>query len=280
MNSSEFTWLASDATKMHGVRWSPDTPIKAVICIVHGLGEHSGRYRTLAEYLTARGFEVVSFDLRGHGLSAGQRGHAPSFQKILQDIDTFMADAAGIDSTKPLFLLGHSMGGTLVANYSMAYQTKFAGVIVSSALFQPAFTPPKWKLTLARLLRGFWPSLSLSNEIDDSLLTRDRVSRQQRKKDSLVHDRISVSMGAGLLDLGQELLDQVGEVDFPLLVMHGDADQITSHHASAEFAKKAGSECTLRIWAGLYHELYQEPERAEVFSFLSNWMDQQLSLKN
>lgn len=278
MNNSEFTWLASDATEMHGVRWSPVIEAKAVICIVHGLGEHSGRYLAMAEHLTSCNFEVVSFDLRGHGLSAGRRGHTPSFQQMLQDIDTFISGAAAIDSSKPLFVLGHSMGGTLVANYSMLHKMKFVGVIVSSALFQPAFEPPKWKLRVANLLRNFWPSLLLSNEIDDALLTRDLDMQKQRCADVLVHDRISVFMGAGLLELGQKLLDKVSDVSFPLLVMHGDADQITSHLASVEFAKRAGRQCTVRIWTGLYHELYQEPERAEVFTYLTHWMDQQLAL--
>ena len=171
---SDIEWLASDGMPMHAVRWQPDSEPIMVVCIIHGLGEHSGRYANMAEYYTSRGIEVVSFDLRGHGKSGGQRGHSDDFQQIIRDIDQFLYKASGIDIEKPHFIYGHSLGGTLTIKYALSHLGQFKGVILSSPLFKPTLEPPKWKLMVGRLVHSFWTNLSFSSAIDPRFLTRVR----------------------------------------------------------------------------------------------------------
>ncbi len=273
---SETRWLASDGMPMHAVRWQPDDEPVMVVCLIHGLGEHSGRYQDMVEYYTSCGIEVVSFDLRGHGKSGGQRGHSDDFQQIIRDIDRFLYKASGIDIGKPHFIYGHSLGGTLTIKYALSHPGQFKGVILSSPLFKPTFEPPKWKLMLGRLVQSFWPTLSLSSAIDPRVLTRDKVLLESRMTDTLMHGKISAKLGTQMLNEGQRLLEEASLVNFPLLVMHGDADGLTSHQASALFAKRAGPKCTLKIWQGFYHELHHEPEKQEVFNYCIDWMKRAL----
>ncbi|MEW5007856.1 alpha/beta hydrolase [Cycloclasticus sp. 46_83_sub15_T18] len=273
---SEIQWLASDGTQMHAARWQPDAEPKMVLCLIHGLGEHSGRYSAMAEYFAGFGIEVVSFDLRGHGKSAGQRGHSDDFSLMIADVRDFLKQASVVDLDKPHFIYGHSLGGTLAIEYALSHTGQYKGVILSAPLFKPAFEPPQWKLTLGRWLQSVWPRLSLSNEVDRRALTRDEVVLELCEDDPLVHDRISAKLGTQMLEAGEKLLQDVQKVDFPLLMMHGDADGLTCHKSSTMFAEQSGQHCTLKLWDSFYHELHHEPGKEDVFNYTIDWMKRQL----
>ncbi len=274
---SETQWDACDGTRMHAVRWQPSAEPIMVVCLIHGLGEHSGRYETMAEYYALYGIEVVSFDLRGHGKSGGQRGHSDDFSQIIKDIDRFLNQASKIETSKPLFIYGHSFGGTLAIKYALSHPGEYSGVILSAPMFKPAFEPPRWKVTLGRWLQSIWPTLSLSNEVDVNALTRDKALLAHFNNDPLNHDRISAKLGTQLLAEGERLLAEASVVDFPLLMMHGDADELTCHKASTLFSEQAGQQCTLKIWDDFYHELHNEPEKEDVFDYCIKWMRGKLS---
>lgn len=273
---SEIQWKASDGTKMHAARWRLNAEPKMVMCLIHGLGEHGGRYSHMAEYFASLGIEVVAFDLRGHGRSEGQRGHCDDFQLMVSDVDEFLNRASVVDLDKPHFIYGHSLGGTLALKYALHHSGQYKGVVVSAPLFKPAFEPPKWKVTLGRWLQSIWPTLSLSNEVDVSTLTRDAEVLARCEMDPLVHDRISAKLGTQMLEAGEELLLDVRKVGFPLLMMHGDADGLTCHKSSVLFSERAGEHCTLKIWEDFYHELHHEPGKEDVFNFTLDWMKRQL----
>jgi alpha-beta hydrolase superfamily lysophospholipase len=273
---SDTQWLASDGTKMHAVRWSPDVPPKMMVCIIHGLGEHSGRYAHMAEYYASFGVEVVSFDLRGHGKSGGQRGHCDDFQQLIRDIDRFLNQVSKVDLDTPCFIYGHSLGATLVLQYALTHPGKFKGVIVSSPMLKPAFEPPKWKVILGRKIQSIWPTLSLFNEVDINTLSRDKDVLRKHEEDPLTHDRISARLGTQMLEAGEQLLKDVSPVSFPLLMMHGDDDKLTSYKATTLFSTGAGDLCTLKIWEGFYHELHHEPKKEEVYNYCLGWMERQL----
>jgi len=273
---SEIQWIASDGTNMHAVRWQPDTEPKMVLCLIHGLGEHSGRYSPMAEYFANFGVEVVSFDLRGHGKSAGPRGHTDDFSLMVADIAEFLNQASIIDLDKPHFIYGHSLGGTLALKYALSHTGQYKGIVLSAPLFKPAFEPPKWKIVLGRWLQSWWPSLSLSNEVDRQTLTRDKSILELCELDPLVHDRISAKLGTQMLEAGEQLLQDVKEVSFPLLMMHGDADGLTCHKSSVMFAEQSGQACTLKVWRDFYHELHHEPGKEDVFDYTIDWMKRQL----
>lgn len=276
MKCTETEWLACDGTPMHAVRWHTVGEPAMVVCLIHGLGEHSGRYTNMAQYYVSQGVEVVSFDLRGHGKSGGQRGHSDDFQQMLRDIDRFLYKASAIDVEKPHFIYGHSLGGTLAIKYALSHSGEFKGVILSAPMLKPAFEPPKWKVLLGRYLQLIWPRLSLSNEVDINALTRDKALLDSYKNDPLSHDRISAKFGTQLLEQGEQLLEEASVVDFPILMMHGNADELTCHKASTIFAECAGQQCTLKIWEDFYHELHHEPEKEDVFNYCIDWMKRKL----
>ena len=273
---SETQWVACDGTQMHAVRWLPDSEPKFVVCLIHGLGEHSGRYDQMAQYYASLGIEVVSFDLRGHGKSAGQRGHSDDFKQLIRDIDRFLNEASKIDLAKPHFIYGHSLGATLAIKYALSHPGEYKGVILSAPMFRPAFQPPKWKVMLGKKLQSLWPTLSLSNEIDVNTLSRDETVLKKSKEDPLNHDRISARLGTQILQEGERLMCDIPTVGFPLLMMHGDADGLTCHKASALFSEYAGDKCTLKIWDGFYHELHHEPAKEDVYNYCIDWMKRQL----
>jgi len=261
-----------DGILLYGRLWrTPVTP-RAVLCLVHGLGEHGGRYAHVADFLGRRGYALMAFDLRGHGGSGGARGHVPGIETIMDDIDRMLAAAAGRFPGLPALLYGHSTGGNLVLNHALRRRPRLSGVIATAPLLRASFEPPLWKRALAGIMRRILPSMPLSSGLRTEDISRDTDVVRSYGNDPLVHDRVTVRF----LDVrraGFWALDHADGFTLPLLLMHGDADLITSHEASIEFAAGVGNQCTLRIWKGLYHEIHNEPEKDAVLGFLAEWLD-------
>jgi len=268
----EFKITTTDGLKLCGQNWKPRGKVKAVVCLVHGLGEHCGRYDPVARAFTEKGFAVLAFDLRGHGRSDGPRGHAPSYAALMNDISQLIETGKQRFPSLPVFLYGQSLGGNLVLYYVLRRCPDLTGVIASSPLFRPAFKPPAWKMGILRSMADFRPGLTLSSGLEQMALSRDIKVVQAYQNDPLTHDRISARLAVDILRNGQWNLDHAKEFPLPLLLMHGDADRITSAQASQEFAAQAEDHCTLKIWKGLYHELHNEPEQNEVLTHTLDWM--------
>lgn len=282
MQHVEFGWKADDDVQLYARAWQPETAPKAVACLVHGLGEHSGRYGHLAAFLTQAGYALLAFDLRGHGKSGGQRGHAPSYEVIMHDIARFLDLAAERYPQCPRFLYGHSLGGNLVLNYALRHRPQLHvlhgmalhGVVATGPELRVAFEPPAWKTTLGKLLYALWPTFSMSNGLDARGLSHDPEAVRAYQGDPLVHDQVTARLALDFLSAGTWALEHAVEFPLPLLLMHGGADPICSVQASREFAAAAGSRCTLKIWDGLYHEIHNEPEQTQVFAYLLDWLNE------
>jgi acylglycerol lipase len=275
LDTSPYTLLGPDGTKFHCQIWQAAVSAKQAgptIVLVHGLGEHSGRYGELISHLIHRGHPVIATDLRGHGRSGGKRGHAPGYGALMDDIDLLLGAARERFPGTRFVLYGHSLGGALVINYVLRKHPDLFGVIATSPALRPAFAPPQWKLRAARALYRVWPSLTLKSELAVAAISRDQAVVRACRADKLVHDRISVRLGIDVLEAGEWALQQAAELTMPMLLMHGDSDHLTSLTASREFARRAPS-CTLRVWEGLYHELHHEPEKAAVFAAISTWLE-------
>jgi alpha-beta hydrolase superfamily lysophospholipase len=242
------------------------------VVIVHGLGEHSGRYGEVARHLTAAGYLVLAFDLRGHGRTEGPRGHARGFGILLDDVDEVVGEAAGRGRALPAFLYGHSLGGSIVLNYALRRQPQLAGLVVSSPLLQPTIAPGAWRVTLARTLQRIWPALTFANTVDPADLSRDPEVVRAYREDPLVHRRVSVRLGTQMLRAGRWALAHADGLRVPTLLMHGTADSLTSPAASRLFARRAENLCQLRLWDGCFHELHWERERAAVLEFVVDWL--------
>ncbi len=257
--------------------WPAEAP-RAVVCLVHGLGEHSGRYAPLAAYLNAHGYTLLAMDLRGHGRSGGKRGHIPTYADALDDIDRLLERAADEFPETPRFLYGHSLGGNLVINYILRRPTDdLRGAIASGPWLRLAFQPPAYKVWLARLAGRLFPALLQPSGLNPHHLSHDPAVVQAYMDDPLVHDRISAALFLGVYEAGLWALQHADRLTLPLLLMHGSADQLTSPEASREFCEKAGEACTLRLWEGMYHEVHNEPEKAQVYRVVKAWLDDHLA---
>jgi alpha-beta hydrolase superfamily lysophospholipase len=276
MHHFEFRWKAEGSLELFGQGWQTEGQSKATISLVHGLGEHSGRYSHVAQCLNQAGYVLIAFDLRGHGKSLGKRGHSKSYGVLMGDIAQFLKETETRYPGRPHFLYGHSLGGNLVLNYALRHCPQLAGVIATGPGLRPGFVPPAWKVALGKAMYNLWPSLSMANGFDREGFSRDPDVLRAYNNDPLVHDRVTAHLGVDILRSGQWAVDHAPEFPLPLLLMHGGADRITSAQATQEFAARAGDCCTLKIWDGFYHEIHNEPEKEQVFAYLLGWLESKM----
>jgi len=274
VKSSQFSFSTSDSLELFGQSWLPERQPKAVINLVHGLGEHSGRYEHLGQFFSEEGFAVLAYDLRGHGQSEGRRGYTPSFDQLLNDISQFLEVSKQQYPDTPNILYGHSLGGLQVLKYIVQNVPEILGAIVTGPLLRPAFEPPAVTLIAAKILNKILPTFQLSNEIDPEGLSHDEIVVQNYINDPLVHDKLTPRLAVEMLATGEQTLKSAAQLQTPLLLMHGADDPITSSEASQEFAEHAGSLCTFHLWEGLYHEIHNEPVYEEVFQYELDWIEQ------
>ncbi len=271
------SWRTADGCQLYAQGWGPAGARRGVVCLVHGLGEHSGRYAHVAAALAAAGYTLVAFDLRGHGRSEGVRGHTPSYAALMDDIDEFLAKAAADFPGSPRFLYGHSLGGSLALNYVLRRRPRLAGVVATSPLLRTAFAPPGWKLTAGKLMYKMRPAFLMPNGLDLSGLSHDPAVARAYTADPLCHDRVSAQLALDMLAGGEYALAEAAGFPLPLLLMHGNSDPITSCAASRQFAAALPPErCTYREWDGCYHELHNELQQGEVLAAVIAWLDAHL----
>jgi acylglycerol lipase len=274
MNHSEFALKTKDGLTLYSQAWQPDTAPRAVICLIHGLGEHSGRYAHVAEAFNNAGLALAAMDLRGHGKSEGKRGHTPIYESFLDDIDLLLAFAVQRYPGAPRFLYGHSLGGNLVLYYALLRQPAIHGVIASAALLRTSFAPPAWKVPLGKMMNRIWPDFIMPNGLEQAALSRDPAVVQAYQRDPLVHDRISARLGIGFMQAGEYILNHASDFPpVPLLVMQGMDDRIVSAEANRQVASGVKGDVTFKPWDKLYHEIHNEPEKQMVLDFVISWIN-------
>jgi len=254
-------------------RWLPSGEPKGVIVLIHGLSDHAGRYHHVGSFFAASGYVMILFDLRGHGRSFGKRGHFPSYDRIMDDISLFLAEARRRHPTLPLVLYGHSMGGNLVLNYLIRNKPPVAGAVVTSPWLRLNLKPPLYKAILATLVNKGFPSMTRPDGIIPSFLSHDEEVGRKYMADPLVHHRISVRTYLEISHAGEDAIKHADKVTYPLLLMHGTDDPLTSFAASREFSEKVIAEHTFKAWEGLFHELHNEFEKEAVLDFTKEWID-------
>ncbi|HEX2981751.1 MAG TPA: alpha/beta hydrolase [Anaerolineaceae bacterium] len=272
MEPIERSWKTKDGLNIYAKEFRPEGDARAVVCLVPGLGEHCNRYLHVARAFNDAGFALLTFDPRGHGRSEGQRGHAPTYDHLMDDIDLLLENAEKLYPGKDRFLYGHSLGGNLVLNYAIRRQPKLAGVISTSPGLLQAVEPPAWKTSIGKVMYNIWPTMSLANGLDREGLSRDHAVIDKYSSDPLVHDRISARMGLDVISSGKWAIEHADEMRLPLLLVHGSADRITSCNGSDAFAAKVKGDVTFKLWEGGYHELHNEPDQAQVIQTLVDWV--------
>jgi len=273
---TQLAWNSPDGIAFYGQFWEPDTPPRAVVALVHGLGEHSGRYAHVAAALNEAGYAVMALDLRGHGKSTGQRGHFPSGEALLGDLDLFLGQVEARFPGRPRFLYGHSLGGILVLYYTLRRRPALAGVVATSSGLITALHQQKSKVALARILGTILPTLSMPSGLENAALSRDPEVAHIYGQDPLVHNQVTLRTGNILVEATRWTLDHAAEFPLPLLLVHGSADRIAFPESSVQCAAPARGDCTLKVWEGLYHETHNEPEKEEVLGYTVEWLNKHL----
>ena len=274
MVKKPFNLIDVNGIPLNACWWIPDNEPKAILAIVHGLSDHIDRYHDLSAFLNQNGIATIGMDYQGHGKSPGKRGHVKSYELLLSNVDSLLIEARLAFNDAPLFLYGQSLGGNIVANYTLRHKSKeLMGVIISSPWFELAFSPPSHKMVISGIINRVWPSMTIPNDLDPMELSHDPLIGKSYIEDPLVHGKISVRLFNMAVKHGQWAMDHADLLHYPALIMHGTDDRITSHEASIRFTDKAGSLAGIRIWEGLRHELHNEKNKEEVMRYICDWIN-------
>lgn len=269
---NELSWKSAEGLKLCAAEWPVKAP-RAVIALVHGQGEHIGRYGHVAGWFNNHDIALLGFDQQGYGRSEGKRGHAQNLDVLLDDIGQLLEETRRRYPGVPLFLYGHSMGGGLVLNYVTRREPALTGLIATAPWIRLAFEAPPLKVLAGKILKKIMPALTLPTGLAVNFLSHDEAVVQAYKDDPLVHDKLSAAEGIALLEAANWLNTWSGSFSIPVLLMHGGADKITSPAATKEFFSRAAGEVAHREWPGLYHEIHNEKEKEAVFEFTLDWMN-------
>ena len=253
----------------------PPTPL-ATVLIVHGLGEHAGRYTHVAAALVQAGFAVRAYDHQGHGRSAGQRGTLHTPDGLLQDLATVIDDTRHRAPDRPLVLLGHSMGGLLVAR-AVAEQLRPVDALVMSSPALGIHANLVQKLLLS-VLPDLLPNVTIPNGLDPRWVARDAAVVQAYREDPLVHNRISPRLGAWIWREGPKTLDCAATWPLPTLLLYAGTDTLVDPAASDTFAQRAPRDrVSAQRYEAMYHEVFNDPEREQVLATLTQWLQARFS---
>lgn len=267
----DFNIKLKNGLNLKGMIHSPGDNIKAVVILVHGLGEHIQRYEHWAGLFRKEGIGFAGVDLPGHGRSDGRRGNVKSYVILGEMLDILIKTTLRTFPGIPVYIYGHSLGGGIVLDYLIRRNPKLKGAIVTSPWLRLSFEPPKIKVAMAGVMKYILPGLIQSSGLNVSHISHDLDVVKKYKNDPLVHGKISVSLFDGAMSAAKYSLANASELKVPTLLMHGSDDQICSPAGSREFASKS-SKVELKIWDGGYHELHNEPFKEEVFKYIVDWM--------
>ena len=269
----ERTITGAGTIKLFERRWLPAGPTTATILLIHGFGEHTGRYDFAGDWLARRGWAVRGFDLRGHGLSDGRRAAVATYREYLDDLRTYLprvqSDAVGT----PIYLLGHSMGGCITTLWLAVDRPPVAGAILSGAVL------PRdgWRTPVFRLVKALGsrlPGIPLT-ALDAADVSRDPEIVRRYDADPLVYrGRLRAGHVASTLRAVERIERDAARIDMPLLILHGEQDALTSPDGSRWLYEHVSStDRTLKTYDGLYHEILNEPEREQVLADMDAWLD-------
>ncbi len=272
MNHKDGNFKGADSLGLYYQRWQSDTTAKAILIIVHGFGEHSGRYMNVVDYMLPLGFTVYSFDHRGHGRSEGDRGHVQNWDEFREDLANFLKLVRDQEQDRPVFLLGHSMGGLVVLNYILHNpDTDIKSVISSGALLaQPEISPVL--VTISKIFSRVWPGFSIDTKLDINSISRDPKAVAAYKEDPLVHSTASARFGTELTKTIEWTQAHASEFSKPLLMYHGESDSLVPKIGTQTFFDNVAlKEKELHIYSDGFHEPHNDIDHKAVTKDLENW---------
>ena len=268
----EETITAGDGLRLY-LRRHEAQGARADAIIVHGFAEHSGRYAALTEHLLAHGYTVTAYDQRGHGLSDGLPGHVDAFKEYEDDLDKVVSLTRDRADGRPLVVIGHSMGGLVALRYLTRKSGAVVGAVISAPLIAVAVPVPAHLRLFAGLGARFTPRLRLDNKIDPAALSRDPAVGTSYSSDPHVSRKVSMNWFIEAEQAMAEIKERASQIRAPVLVMHGTQDHLASVEATkALFAEIGSNDKELVIYEGFYHELFNEPEKQELYERATAWL--------
>ena len=253
--------------------WLPDGKPIAVLIIVHGIAEHSGRYANVVNYFVPRGYAIYSFDQRGHGKSEDKRGYVERFSYYLDDLKTYYDMVKKENTNTKIFMVGYSMGGTIATAYAIEHQSELKGLILSGATLKLGSSVTKLTIFMGRVLSLLIPKMGIT-ALDVSGLSRDKAVVEAYINDPLVYTgKISARLGVEFLNTMGKLPSRIPELSLPILIMHGSADRLSDPSSSRMlFEHISSKDKTLKLYEGFYHEIFNEHQGQQVFADLEAWL--------
>ncbi|MDC6351392.1 lysophospholipase [Zeaxanthinibacter sp. PT1] len=244
---------------------------KGVAVLIHGFGEHSGRYtQSVIPFLIAQGQAVLYYDNLGHGKTDGPRGYCQGYEELLDLLEYIITKATDLYPELPLFLYGHSMGGNLALNLVLRRSTPVSGVIATSPYLRLAYQPPGWKMKLGRILQRIAPRFAMPSGLDPEGISSIPDEVEKYREDPLVHDKITPNYAFPVMDAGDWTIKNADQLAIPTLVVHGKKDPIIDHRGSVEFADGTDYSKLVLLNEGL-HELHHDVSREKLFQHIAKW---------
>lgn len=276
MNHTEGHFEGAGGVHLYYQCWRPDGELRAALAIVHGMGEHSGRYPHVVDRLVPLGYAIYALDHRGHGRSPGKRGHINAWSEFREDVRALVQFVWSREPGRPFFLMGHSLGGLIVLDYTLHYPDSLLGVISSApALAQTGVSPAL--IAISRVLSRITPGLTINTGLDAAGISRDPAVVQAYRDDPLVHGMASPRLGTELTRTMEWVMAHAGEWQVPLLMVHGGADPIVPAASSQAFFERVPVADKQRIeYEGGYHEPHNDIIHDQVTVDLTGWLDAHL----
>jgi len=278
MNHSTGTFPGTRGLPLFLQTWEPDDSPRGLLTIVHGVMEHSGRHTVIAEALCRSGLLVAAFDLRGHGQSAGHRGHVESWQDYVSDLERFCNQLKDRYPRLPAFIFAHSLGSLIALAHVMENPTSLRGLIISGTPIQPSGIARPYLVAIARLFSRFWPSFAVRiRRPGSATLSRDPTVDANFEADPLVLKALTARFGTESLAMIESIKRRPHQVTLPLLALHGGADPV-ARLTGAEwfFDQLASPDKQLIVYPGSYHEVYHDLDQGKVVADIKTWIAQRL----
>lgn len=279
MQPTTDTFQTSDNITIHTAYWATSDTPKAIVIIVHGIGEHIGRYQHVAEHLIAHDYAVYGLDHRTHGKSGGEpRAYFDNFEQPVADLSIYFDQIKAKHPHHKIFMLGHSMGSLITLLFTLNRQMELAGVISSGTPLNIDELASLMLTRIAKLLQRIAPKLPMI-KLDAKKLSHDPEVVADYRNDPLVYQGSTrVHMATEILTQGQQVREAIFQLRVPLLVLHGEADEICPPSGSQTLFDRAGSpDKALKLYPDLYHEILNEPEKEQMLAEIVTWLNDHVS---
>ena len=271
------TFTGGDGLALYYQAWLPSSPPRATLINLHGLGDHSGLYPSIAAHFPGHGFAVYAYDMRGNGRSPGQRAYLGSWNEYRSDLHAFIQQVRIWQPGSPIFVLGHSLGGLVVLDYALYFPAGVSGVIAAAPPLGKVGVPPLL-MALGRVMSRIWPRFSLEVGMDLSGLARDPTVIQSVLADPLFHRRGTARLSTEVTAAIARVQARAGDLSVPLLIVHGSADRMVPPEGSREFFQKVRHPIRqFREYPDAYHGLFADWDQEQVLADVERWLNDRLA---